>query len=106
MSQAEGPRRSHALLAGRPPGRPHHSTAWMHACFLRPHPCHHATAAPPHRAARSFLLLNNRQDYQLALVSNSSGTPTVLAVSPVMRNKVPNQPTLIHLAPGAVPTAG
>ena len=89
--------------------------ACMHACVLlappplpsplQPAPLYAATPSP-RCLHRSFRLLNIRQDFQLALISNSTGTPTVLAVSPVMRNKISNQPTLIHVAPGAIPTAG
>lgn len=52
----------------------------------------------------SFRLLNLRQNYQFALVSNSTGTPTVLAASAVLVNVAPNQPTGIHVSPGSSPT--
>ena len=85
------------LSAGFVPPTPAASAGHSIPANCRPRPrCLHC----------SFRLLNIRQDFQLALISNSSGTPTVLAVSPVMRNKIPNQPTLIHVAPGAIPTAG
>ena len=41
-----------------------------------------------------------RGDYEFALVSNRTGTPTILATS-VLPNAVPNQPTQVHLVPGA-----
>jgi len=45
-----------------------------------------------------------RGDYDFALVSNSTGTPTILATAS-LPNAVPNQPTQVHLVPGAT-TAG
>lgn len=62
----------------------------------------------PHTAtlclACSFRLLNVRQSYQFALVTNRTGTPTILATSPVLTNLVPNEPTQLHLVPGSVQT--
>jgi len=48
----------------------------------------------------AFRLLNVRADYQFALVTNRTGTPTVLATSPVLTNAAPNEPTQLHLVPG------
>lgn len=52
----------------------------------------------------SFRLLNVRVDYQFALVTNRTGTPAVLAVSPILTNAAPNEPTQLHLVPGASPS--